>query len=124
VVRKTDVTIAKNYLLEPEISELNRIVVMFLDFAEDQARRKKQVFLRDWRERLDDFLRFNEREVLPNAGRMSRDEADRIASKEYEAFASRRRAALEAEGEAEAMRELESAAKHLPKGKRDKGNTT
>src|SRR5436190_740251 len=74
-VQKTDVTIAKNYLREEEISELNRIVVMFLDFAEDQARRKKQVFLRDWQVRLDDFLRFNERAVLPNSGRVSREEA-------------------------------------------------
>jgi hypothetical protein len=67
VVRKGDVTIAKNYLREDEISELNRIVVMFLDFAEDQARRRKQIFLHDWETRLDDFLRFNQRAVLPNA---------------------------------------------------------
>ncbi|MGH9418531.1 MAG: virulence RhuM family protein, partial [Thermoanaerobaculia bacterium] len=64
VVRKGDVTIAKNYLHAEEIAELNRIVVMFLDFAEDQARRKKQIFLRDWQTRLDDFLRFNDRNVL------------------------------------------------------------
>ena len=57
VVRKGDVTIAKNYLYEDEITELNRIVVMFLDFAEDQARRRRQIFLRDWQTRLDDFLR-------------------------------------------------------------------
>ena len=48
VVRKTDVTVAKNYLSEAEVGEWNRIVTMFLDFAEDQARRRKQVFLRDW----------------------------------------------------------------------------
>jgi hypothetical protein len=58
-VRKGDVFIAKNYLREQEITELNRIVVMFLDFAEDQARRRKQVFLKDWKNRLDEFLRFN-----------------------------------------------------------------
>ena len=68
VVRKGDVTVAKNYLTEAEITELNRIVVMFLDYAEDQARRRRQVFLADWEARLDDFLRFNERAVLPNAG--------------------------------------------------------
>src|SRR5262249_6137850 len=68
VVRKTDVTVAKNYLREGEIGELNRIVVMFLDFAEDQARRRKQVFMQDWATRLDDFLRFNERRVLDNPG--------------------------------------------------------
>lgn len=76
MVRRGDVTIAKNYLQEEEIEELNRIVVMFLDFAEDQARRRRQDFLRDWERRLDDFLRFNERPVLPDSGRMRREEAD------------------------------------------------
>ena len=114
-VRKGDTTVAKNYLSAEEISELNRIVVMFLDFAEDQARRRKQVFLKDWATRLDDFLRFNERAVLPNAGRVSRDAADRKAAEEYEKFAARRRAQLEAEGAADALRDLEEAAKTLPK---------
>ena len=80
VVRKGDVTVAKNYLRAGEIEELNRIVVMFLDFAEDQARRRKQVFLRDWQTRLDEFLRFNDREVLPDAGRVSRKAADEQAA--------------------------------------------
>jgi hypothetical protein len=65
------------YLSETEIDELNRIVVMFLDFAEDQARRRAQIFLKDWQARLDDFLRFNDRAVLPDAGRVSREEANR-----------------------------------------------
>ena len=60
-VRRTDVTIAKNYLKEGEIEELNRIVTMWLDFAEDQAKRHKQVFMHDWKQKLDDFLRFNTR---------------------------------------------------------------
>lgn len=113
-VRKGDTTIAKNYLSAEEISELNRIVVMFLDFAEDQARRRKQIFLKDWAARLDDFLRFNERAVLPDAGRVSRQAADRKAAEEYEKFAARRRAQLEAEGAADALRDLEEAAKTLP----------
>lgn len=113
-VRKGDTTIAKNYLTAEEISELNRIVVMFLDFAEDQARRRKQIFLKDWAARLDDFLRFNDRAVLPNAGRVSRQAADRKAAEEFEKFAARRRAQLEAEGAADALRALEEAAKTLP----------
>ncbi len=117
VVRKTDVTVAKNYLNEEEIGELNRIVTMFLDFAEDQARRRKQVFLRDWQRRIDDFLRFNDRDVLRDAGSLSREDADRKASKEYERFAERRRALAEAEGE-KAIRELEQTAKKLPKKKK------
>jgi len=78
-VRKHDVTVAKNYLREGEITELNRIVVMFLDFAEDQAQRRKQVFLKDWQQKLDDFLTFNERNVLPDAGHVTREVADQKA---------------------------------------------
>ena len=115
VVRKGDVTVAKNYLREDEISELNRIVVMFLDFAEDQARRRKQIFLRDWETRLDDFLRFNERAVLPNAGAMSREDADRRAHEEYMRFEARRRLDAESVGEAEAMKMLEHAARDVEK---------
>ncbi|HVA63921.1 MAG TPA: virulence RhuM family protein [Terriglobales bacterium] len=98
-VRKADVTVAKNYLSRAEISELNRIVTMWLDFAEDQARRRKQVFLQDWEAKLDEFLRFNERSVLPGKGRVSKAQADARAEAEYAAFAQRRRALLEAEGE-------------------------
>lgn len=64
VVRKSDIKTAKNYLRQDEISELNRIVTMWLDFAEDQAKRKKQIFLHDWQEKLDQFLQFNDRKVL------------------------------------------------------------
>jgi hypothetical protein len=112
VVRRADVGIAKNYLREPEITELNRIVTMFLDFAEDQARRRKQIFLRDWRQRLDEFLRFHERTVLPDAGRVTREEADRKAQAGYDAFALRRRAALEAQGEAELLRDVNALEQH------------
>lgn len=113
VVRKRDVTIAKNYLREEEIGELNRIVVMFLDFAEDQARRRKQIFLRDWETRLDDFLRFNEREVLPNAGAVSREQADRRAHDEYARFEERRRIDAESTGEADVMKALEQVAREV-----------
>ena len=110
VVRKGDVTVAKNYLRAGEIEELNRIVVMFLDFAEDQARRRKQVFLRDWQTRLDEFLRFNDREVLPDAGRVTRKAADEQAAAAYEEFAQRRREQSEQDG----LRELEDTVKQLP----------
>lgn len=119
-VRKGDVTVAKNYLAAEEITELNRIVVMFLDFAEDQARRRRQVFLKDWTTRLDDFLRFNDRAVLPDAGRVTREAADRKAAEEYEKFAARRRVQAEAEGAADALRQLEAAAKAVPKRRKAK----
>jgi hypothetical protein len=113
-VRKADVTVAKNYLGKEEIDELNRIVVMWLDYAEDQAKRRKQIFLRDWETKLNEFLRFNERRVLPNAGRISKEQADAQAESEYEQFEARRRAFVEAEAEREAIKSWEEAAKQLP----------
>jgi hypothetical protein len=110
-VRKSDVTVAKNYLHGEEIEELNRIVVMFLDFAEDQARRRQQIFLRDWQTRLDEFLRFNDRNVLPDAGSVTRAEADEKAQREYDDFAQRRRTHRELLAEAEALREIEAFSK-------------
>ncbi len=115
VVRKVDVTIAKNYLRDDEISELNRIVVMFLDYAEDQARRRRQIFLRDWKGQLDAFLRFNERAVLPGAGRVSREAADEKAEQAYEQFSAHRRTQREEEAQREAMEELKATIRKLPK---------
>lgn len=117
VVRKVDVTIAKNYLREEEVSELNRIVVMFLDYAEDQAKRRKQVFLADWKTKLDDFLRFNERGILSDAGKVSREAADERAGREFDRFSARRRDEIESQAEQEAIRALEDTAKQLEKRK-------
>jgi len=103
-VRKADVTIAKNYLNEKEIAELNRIVSMYLDFAEDQARRRRVLYMRDWREKLDAFLQFNERDILTNAGRVEKAVADRLALDEYDKFQTRR-LALEAEADIKAFDE-------------------
>jgi len=121
VVRKGDVTVAKNYLREDEISELNRIVVMFLDFAEDQARRRKQIFFDNWKTRLDDFLRLNERAILPDGGRVSREEADALAAAEYERFATRRRTQFEDEAQADTFSQLEGTANKLRGTKQPKG---
>jgi hypothetical protein len=115
VVRKADVTVAKNYLNEEEISELNRVVTMFLDYAEDQASRRKQVFLKDWQERLDSWLQFNDRKVLPGPGHVSREAADRKALAEYGLFEVRRREAIEAQAEAKLVQDLEDAVKKLPR---------
>jgi len=114
--RKADVTVAKNYLTETEIEELNRIVVMWLDYAEDQVRRRKQVFLKDWEMKLNEFLAFNERRILSNAGTISKENADGRAETEYERFAARRRAFLEKEGESDLIATLEETARSaLPK---------
>ncbi len=90
-VRKSDVITAKNYLQESEIVELNRIVGMWLDFAEDQATRRKEIFLQDWTIKLDEFLQFNDRDVLTNAVRISKRAAEQKALSEFDKFAERRR---------------------------------
>ncbi|HEA16270.1 MAG TPA: hydroxyacid dehydrogenase [Pseudoalteromonas prydzensis] len=110
-VRKTDVTVAKNYLREDEIKELNRIVNMWLDFAEDQALRRKQVFLQDWTDKLDQFLSFNDREVLSGAGKISKKAADDKAKLEFDNFAERRRRLKEAEGESANISALKAIVK-------------
>ena len=83
---KTDVSVAKNYLSEDELKELNRIVTMYLDYAELQAERKKPMKMTDWINRLDSFLSFNEYDILKDAGRISHDMAKSFAEKEYEKF--------------------------------------
>lgn len=114
IVRKGDVTVAKNYLREEEIDTLNRIVVMWLDFAHDQASRRKQIFLRDWQAKLDEFLRFNDRDVLADAGSISKRAADEKAKDAYDAFAERRREALEDSGAEETIKQLEDLSKNPP----------
>jgi hypothetical protein len=85
-VLKSDVTVAKNYLIEREINELERIVGMYLDYAENQAARQIPMKMADWVQRLDAFLRFNEYEVLTNAGKVSAEVAKKLAEKQYETF--------------------------------------
>lgn len=85
-VRKADVTIAKNYLTHEELDALNRIVSMYLDYAEDQARRKKTVTMADWVAKLDAFLQFNERNILTHAGTVSKQLAEEHAYQEFAKF--------------------------------------
>lgn len=114
IVRKGDVTVAKNYLQQDEIDELNRIVVMWLDFAEDQAKRRKQVFLDQWKTKLDDFLQFNERAILTDGGSISKKEADAKAASEYEAFQEQRRGLLEDAGAEETIQRIKDLSKNPP----------
>ncbi|WP_321421799.1 virulence RhuM family protein [uncultured Methanobacterium sp.] len=85
-ILKTDTGVAKNYLSQEEISELNRIVNMYLDYAENQAERHKLLSMEDWVSRLDAFLKFNEYDVLENPGKVSQAVAKEIASKEFEKY--------------------------------------
>lgn len=90
-IRKADVTVAKNYLSQEEITELNRIVTMYLDFAEDQARRKKPMHMAEWVQRLDAFLQFNERNILTHAGAVSHQLAEEHAHAQFEQYDAERR---------------------------------
>ncbi|HUD08480.1 MAG TPA: virulence RhuM family protein [Candidatus Saccharimonadales bacterium] len=85
-IRETDVVIAKNYLNEKELDHLNRIVTMYLDYAEMQATRGILMRMKDWVEKLDAFLKFNERQILGNAGKISHEVAEALALGEYEKF--------------------------------------
>ena len=95
-IRKADAGVAKNYLGEKEIAALNRIVTMYLDYAEDQAARKNPVHMADWVKRLDALLTFNERNVLTNAGKVSAAMAEDHAAREFAKFEGAR---LEREAE-------------------------
>ncbi len=123
VVRKGDVGTAKNYLKAEEVEELNRIVVMYLDYAEDQARRRRPVTMAEWADKLDAFLSFNERDVLTHAGRLRMDVAQKLAAERFEVFDAGRRAAeaLAAdEADITQLEEMEKAAKKgRKKGERD-----
>ncbi len=85
-VLKSDVIVAKNYLTEDEISDLNRLVTMFLDHAENLAKKGKKMSMEDWHEKLDLFLEFNEYEILEDYGKIKRSTADSHATLEYEKF--------------------------------------
>jgi hypothetical protein len=85
-IQKTDVSIAKNYLGEKEINELNRVVSMYLDYAENQARRNIAMSMADWVQKLDAFLQFNEYHTLKNAGTISHDIAKKLAEEQYEQY--------------------------------------
>lgn len=85
-IQKSDVTVAKNYLIEKEIKDLERIVSMYLDYAENQAARHIPMKMEDWIQRLDAFLRFNEYEILTSAGSVSHEVAKRLAEGHYEKF--------------------------------------
>jgi hypothetical protein len=85
-VLKGDIAVAKNYLIEKEIKELERVVTMYLDFAELQASRQIPMKMGDWISRLDAFLQFNEYQILKDAGKVSHEVAIKLAEKEYDKF--------------------------------------
>lgn len=119
VVRQPDDTVAKNYLKSDEIEELNRLVVMWLDYAEDQAKRKTPVYMKDWREKLDRFLTFQERAILEHAGKISMEQAREHARELYQIYIAHRVELSDRDAEFE----FEEFVKQIEDGKRkDWGN--
>ncbi len=115
-IRKTDVSIAKNYLTENELKDLNLIVDQYLSFAELQARNRKPMYMKDWINKLNDFMTLNDKEILEHAGRISAKMAKELADSEYEKYNKRR---IEIEDVKE-MKQLEDVLKKLENKKREK----
>lgn len=124
-VRKADTEVAKNYLKESELRELNRIVGMYLDYAEDQAKRGKVMHMANWAAKLDAFLQFNERNILTHAGKISHELALEHAHAEFVKFDDerRRREAIENVNDFDkTVKKLERKPESIPrKRKKEKG---
>ncbi len=110
-IRKADVSIAKNYLDEDELKDLNLIVDQYLSFAELQARQRKPMYMADWIKKLHDFLTLNDREILEHAGKISAKMAKELAEAEYNKY---RQKQIEAE-DAKELKALEEGIKKLNK---------
>jgi hypothetical protein len=111
IVRKEDVSIAKNYLTSDEIDILNRIVNMFLEQAEFRTLRKQQIYTKDWEKFLDKFLMDNELPILYGSGKITHNEAKELAENAYNEFELRRRKAIEDDAEAKYLADLTKATK-------------
>jgi hypothetical protein len=116
-IAKADVATAKNYMFEEEIKALERIVSMYLDYAENQAARQIPMKMTDWIAKLDAFLTFNEYEILQDAGKVSHAVAKALAEKEYEAFRVIQDRAFESDFERDTSRVIAAAKPASPKKK-------
>ncbi len=120
VVRKYDVSTAKNYLNEEEIKDLNEIVTMYLDYAERQARKRRTVSMAVWAEKLDAFLEHNEEELLTHVGTVKAEVAKKIAEDRYEEFDKKRKITDAKKADEEDLKELEEIEKRLLENKNGK----
>lgn len=112
-VRKADVVVAKNYLNADELDQLNRLVSMFLDFAELRAEQRQHMQLTDWRRYIDSFMAFNEQPLLRSAGSVSHEQMKQVVQDCYEAFDQSRRSAEAREDDRRELVELERLEKRL-----------
>ncbi|AWH22967.1 MULTISPECIES: virulence RhuM family protein [Stenotrophomonas] len=104
--RKCDAVVSKNYLLQQELEQLNRLVSMFLDFAEDRAERRIETRMVDWIKQTDRFLDFNERAILDGPGRVSNQQMEAIITERYAEFDAARRASAMIASERDAVLDL------------------
>lgn len=119
-VRKADVVVAKNYLDAEELEQLNRLVGMFLDFAELRAEQRKHLQLADWRQYIDSFMAFNEQPLLRTAGNVSHEQMKQVAHERYEQFDQHRRSAEALAADAQELAALERLEKRLNAKKKSK----
>lgn len=112
-VRKGDIVTAKNYLTKDELEELNLLVSQFLDYAENQARRRKVINMQDWINKTDAFIEFNEYEPLNDNGRISMTQAKHLVGERYALFDSRRRQAENAEVDAKILDEIQKIERQI-----------
>ncbi len=115
VVRKRDVGVSKNYLKKDEVTELNSIVSMYLDYAESQAKGRKTISMKQWEKKLDAFLNFNEQEILTHSGKVTALVAKNLAEERYEAFDLKRRESGALEADENDIKEIEELSKRLSK---------
>ena len=113
IVRKQDVAIAKNYLNEDEVKDLNEIVTMYLDYAERQARQRKTVTMEQWADKLDGFLEFNEQNLLTHSGKVKATVAKIMAEDRYDHFDEKRKKSEALAADDEDLRQLEEMEKKL-----------
>lgn len=110
-VRKADVIVAKNYLKADEIEELDRLATMFLDYAEDRAKKREKITMADWRQYVDNFLAFNERPLLKGTGKISHERMVKLVHERYDLFDAQRRKAEALQADAQDIAELEAVEK-------------
>lgn len=118
-VRKEDVIIAKNYLRADEIDQLNRIVSLFLDFAELRTQQRADIRMADWRQNVENFIQFAEQPLLQNSGRVSHEKMVQLAHERYTEFDAKRRASEAEDADKDDIRALEK----IEQGAKKKGNS-
>jgi len=116
IVRKGDISIAKNYLKKNELDDLNRLVTIFLEIAELRVKNRQDIDMKYWKENVDEIIQFNEKDLLKNKGKISNREMEKIVKKRYEEFNDKRKKIEARLADEEDMKELEMLEDKIEKG--------